>query len=262
LVVDDLLIVPLGGPASGPYASLAAFDKLTGELRWSGGSWQVSYASPALVSLGGVRQIVIVNESTVSGHRVEDGEVLWSHPWPGGSASNASTSQAVAISDTKLLLSKGYGTGSALIELLPEVGGPWQTRQLWAQTGMLKTKFTNVAVRAGYAYGLSDGILECIEIESGQRCWKERRGGDFGHGQILLVDDVLLVSAENGRVAMVEANPQRFTKLGEFAALDDQTWNNLCLAGPYLLVRNAVEGACYRLPLRSEGDLVLWSPRR
>ncbi len=62
LVVEDLLIVPFGGPAGGPYASLAAYDKKTGELRWKGGEWQVSYASPTLVNLCGTPQVVIVNE--------------------------------------------------------------------------------------------------------------------------------------------------------------------------------------------------------
>lgn len=251
LVVDDLLIVPLGGPAGGPYTSLIALDKRTGDLRWQGGASQVSYASPSLMTLASTRQIVIVNESSVSGHRVEDGVELWSHPWPGGSTSSASVSQAVAVSPSQLLLSKGYGIGSALIEVRHGSDDTWATRTLWEQTGLLKTKFTNVAVRDGYAYGLSDGILECVDISAGRRCWKERRGGNFGHGQILLVDDLLLVSAEDGTVALVEANPDRFVKLSEFAALSDQTWNTMCLAGPYLLVRNAVEAACYELPLQA-----------
>jgi hypothetical protein len=32
-------------------------------------------------------------------------------------------------------------------------------------------------------------------------------------------------------------------------ALEGQTWNNLCLSGDRLLVRNGQEAACYRLPL-------------
>ena len=31
----------------------------------------------------------------------------------------------------------------------------------------MKTKFTNVAIQDGYVYGLSDGILECVD--AGQR---------------------------------------------------------------------------------------------
>ena len=251
LVVEDLLIVPFGGPAHGTCASLAAYDKKTGELRWKGGEWQVSYASPTLINLCGTPQIVIVNEKAVSGHQLEDGSVLWSFAWPGGSSSNASASQAVPVSDNRLLLSKDYGTGSALIELTAVPDGGWLTSPVWENSGALKTKFTNVAVKDGFAYGLSDGILECIAIETGDRRWKDRRRGNFGHGQILLVGDVLLVQAESGEVVMLEANSDKLVELGRFPALSDQTWNNLCLYGPYLLVRNAVEAACYELPLKS-----------
>ncbi|MHB8862835.1 MAG: outer membrane protein assembly factor BamB family protein, partial [Pirellulaceae bacterium] len=252
LVVEDLLIVPFGGPAGGPYASLAAYDKKTGEKQWKRGEWQVSYASPTLATLCGVRQVVIVNENRVSGHDPKDGSVLWSFPWPGGSTSNASVSQAVPVSENQLLLSKGYGTGSALIELTAVPKGPWLTRQIWAKRGVLKTKFTNVAIKGGFAYGLSDGILECAEIETGKSRWKERRRGNFGHGQVLLVGELLLVQAESGEVVMLEANPEKFVELGRFPALSDQTWNNLCLYGPFLLVRNAGEAACYELAVGTD----------
>jgi outer membrane protein assembly factor BamB len=250
LVVDDLVIVPLGGPEDGPFHSLAAFHKLDGTLQWKGGDDQVSYASPTLTTLCRRRQVVIVNESTVSGHALEDGTTLWSYPWEGNSDQNATCSQAVMVGDDRVLLSKGYGTGAELIQLYktPEEG--FRVESLWADRTKLKTKFTNVVVRDGYVYGLSDGILECVELDTGRRRWKTRRG-DYGHGQILGVGDVLLVQAENGEVVMVEMNPTELNELGRFEALTDKTWNTLCLYGTRLLVRNAREAACYELALRS-----------
>jgi outer membrane protein assembly factor BamB len=69
LIVDDLVVVPGGGPPAGPKISLVAYDKLSGEIVWRGGNREVSYSSPSLATYGGVRQIVIVNEATISGHR-------------------------------------------------------------------------------------------------------------------------------------------------------------------------------------------------
>ncbi len=252
LVVGQLLIVPLGGPKGGPFFGLAAYDKTTGQLRWQGGADQVSYASPTLATLCGIQQVVIVNEKTVSGHRVEDGQIIWSYPWEGNSAANASTSQAVVLSDERVLLSKDYGTGAELIQLTARDDSTLQADRIWAKSSLLKTKFTNVVVKDEFAYGLSDGILECVELDgTGKRRWKDRRRGSFGHGQILAVDDVILVQDESGDVVMVELNPTELVVLGRLTALSDQTWNNLCLYGPYLLVRNSVEAACFKLPLRN-----------
>ncbi len=114
----------------------------------------------------------------------------------------------------------------------------------------LQTKFTNVAIlRDGYVYGLSDGILECIDVEHGKRQWKN---GRYGHGQILLVGDFILVLGETGELMLVEANPQKFVELGQIQALEGKTWNNLTLVGPSLLIRNGEQAACYQLPLADE----------
>ena len=37
--------------------------------------------------------------------------------------------------------------------------------------------------------------------------------------------------------------------------LDGMTWNNIALYGPYLLVRNAEEAACYELPVEKTSGL-------
>jgi hypothetical protein len=67
----------------------------------------------------------------------------------------------------------------------------------------------------------------------------------------LRVDDLLLVLGERGEVVLVEARSDQANRvLGRFQALEGPTWNNLALSGPYLLVRNAQEAACYELPLR------------
>jgi outer membrane protein assembly factor BamB len=244
LVVDHLVVVPAGGPTKNPV-SLIAYDRDTGEEVWRGGERHISLASPSLATLAGVRQIVIVNEDTVSGHAVETGATLWSYPWPGKSNMDANASQAAAISGDRLIVSKGYG-GGVLVVQVGLNGGQWSVAEVWRDRGLLKTKFANLAVRDGYAYGLSDGILECVDLSDGSRMWKK---GRYGHGQGLLAADVLLVQAESGEVAMVEATPEEFRELGRFPAIQGKTWNNLCLYGPFLLTRNGEEAACYKLPL-------------
>jgi outer membrane protein assembly factor BamB len=117
-------------------------------------------------------------------------------------------------------------------------------QEIWRKPRHLRTKFTNVVVYQGFVYGLSDGILECVDLSNGERKWKR---GRYGHGQLLGVGDLLLVQAESGAVAMVQASPDRHTEIGRFVALDGMTWNNLCLFGRLLLVRNAEEAACYEL---------------
>lgn len=249
LVVDDKVIASAGGREG---RSLVAYHKDTGEKLWTRGDDRSAYASPTLMTLHGVRQAVVVNEDWIAGHELADGNVLWRHPWPGKSDADASNSQPHAVGDNRIFVSKGYGVGGQVFEVRRS-GEGWTTSDpIWPDANdgrrVLKTKLSNVAIRDGYVYGLDDGILQCVELATGRQQWKQ---GRFGHGQQLLVDDLLLVMAENtGKLALVEATPERFHKLAEFQVLGlRKAWNNLCLSGNRLLVRNDEEAACYELPV-------------
>ncbi len=247
LIVDDLVVVPAGGPADGRRVSLVAYHKKTGDKVWEGGEQQISCSSPAIATVAGMRQILIVNESSASGHDPLTGKVLWLHPREGRSNANANVSQAVAVAPDRVFLSKGYALGAELIKLVPRGDGTFDTETIWKDSRVMRTKFTNVAIKDGYVYGLSDGILECIELATGERRWK---GGRYKHGQILLVGDLLLVLSEAGEMFLVEATPERKNNvLGSFQALEGKTWNTFALYGSRLVVRNGEEAACYQLPL-------------
>jgi outer membrane protein assembly factor BamB len=112
----------------------------------------------------------------------------------------------------------------------------------------LKTKFTSPVIRDGHAYALDEGVLECVDLADGEKKWKR---GKYGHGQVLLVDDLLLVQSESGDVALVKADPERFVELARFSAVSGTAWNPPALAGRRLLVRTNEEAACYELPAAS-----------
>ncbi len=251
LIVDGLVVVPLGGPVNGPKDSLAAFDIETGSLVWKGGKHQASYSSPVLATLGGERQILIVNQDYVSGHRVETGEQLWEFSWPGSSSTDANVSQVVPLSDSRVLVSKGYHGGAKVVEIR-SVDDTWQTTDVWVNERVLLTKFSNVVVRDDYVLGLSDGILQCVDLETGKRLW---RAGRYNQGQILGVrgpektEDLLLIQAESGDVVLVWARREGHDELGRISALAGKTWNNPALYGRFLLVRNDEQAACYELPV-------------
>lgn len=251
LAYKDLLIVPWGDSDEG-RVSLAALDPDTGEIVWTGGEEQISYCSPTLAKMGGRDQIVIINESSIAGHDPESGSQLWIHKRTGKSNADANTTQPIILPDNQFLLTKGYGLGAELIEVKQDdASGEYAVESLWADRRLLKTKLSNALAWDGYAYGLSDGILECVEIATRNRQW---RGGRYGHGQILRVGKHLIVLTEKGELALVKLQPESFEELGRIPVFEGVTWNTIALSGDLLLVRNGEHAACLRLPLENGSE--------
>ena len=239
LVMGDLVIVNPGGKHD---RSLVAYRLSNGEFAWGGGDDNASYSSPCGATLGGVPQILIFNHHGIFGHDVTTGQVKWQHPWD---SKQPHVALPVALAGDRVLVSSGYGVGSELLRITRHETGAFTVEPLW-KTNRLKAKFNNPVTRNGYVYGLDDGILACLDLATGELKWKE---GRYGHGQFILVRDVLLITAENGEVVLVVPVPAERRELAKFQALDGKTWNPPAMVGELLLVRNDQEAACYRLPV-------------
>lgn len=239
LVIGDQVVVVAGG-----RGALRAYDAATGAPRWSGGSYAAAYSSPALITLAGTPQIVVFHgagpDGDLTGHGL-DGTPLWHLPWPPVER----TSQPVALPGDRIFVSSGYGVGAKVFRVRQQ-DGRFTAETVW-ESASLKAKLTQVVYKDGFLYGLDDGILVAVDAETGARAWKR---GRYGHGQVLLVGEVILVVSEQGEVALVDASPEAYRELGSFQAIAGRTWNTPALAGPYLVVRNTQQAACYRLPLR------------
>ncbi|MBK36469.1 MAG: hypothetical protein CME26_13205 [Gemmatimonadetes bacterium] len=235
LLYDGAAIVSVGGQNN----ALVAFEAETGEVRWRGGDSDAGYSSPAVSRISGRKQILIFNDGQLAAHDVGNGSLLWSEPWPNGPECVA---QPIVLPGDRVFLSTGYGIGSTLFRVT-HAGRRWERSVLW-ETPRMKLKFSNAVVHEGLIYGLDDGILACLDPATGKRQWK---GGRYGHGQILLVGDRILVQAESGELVLVEADASRHREVARHPALSDKTWNNPALAAPYLPVRNHREAICFKL---------------
>ncbi len=237
LIVGDLVVVQLGPTGQG----LVAHDRSTGEPVWKTDGEPGSYSSPILAELQGVPQIVIINGTSVTGHDLDSGAVMWRQEWP---IAAERISLPLMMGDNRMLVSAGYGVGSLLIEIV-RTDDDLSARTLW-ESRRLKSKFASIVAHEGTVYGLDDGILVALDPATGERQWKR---GRYGHGQLLLVEGLLLIQTEKGEVVLIEPDPGELRELGRFRAFEGKTWNPPALSGRRLLVRNNKEAACYELPL-------------
>ena len=167
LVVDPpgLVVISLG--SGGPNGTLAAYDAVSGERLWAGGTDKASYSSPMLATSCGRRLVVSVNDKTVTGHDPADGTVLWEYRWR---SSPAKASEPVQLPGDRLLLTTDYQVPAVLLQLKRD-GDRWTAEEVWS-ADHLATNFSTAVVRDHYAYGLNDGALACIDLDNdGEQVW-------------------------------------------------------------------------------------------
>jgi outer membrane protein assembly factor BamB len=237
LVVDNKVIVLPGGSAG---KSVVAYNKMSGAPVWKSQNDRQAYVSPMLVTLAGRRQVLVVSASRVFGLAPEDGALLWSLPWDTDMGINVS--QPIMVDKNRFFISSGYGKGAALVEVT-NAGNSFTARGIWENINM-KNKFNSSVLHDGYVYGLDEGILTCLDVNTGARKWK---GGRYGYGQIILASGHLIVMSDAGELALVKATPAEYLEVARFSALEGKTWNYPAIAGGRLFVRNATQMAAYKI---------------
>ncbi|HYR57027.1 MAG TPA: PQQ-binding-like beta-propeller repeat protein [Chthoniobacteraceae bacterium] len=238
LVLDGKVIVSAG---QSHEKSLFALSVADGKVVWQNGSQPGEYSSPASMTLAGVPQIVMFNMLNITAHDAATGAVLWEYPW---GIRQPQIAQPVPVGPNRVVFSSGYGVGAELLEITRDSEGKMTPQRVWKSMN-LKAKISSFIHRDGYLYGLDDGILTCIDVRDGSRKWK---AGRYGHGQLLLAGDVLLVTAESGEIFLLAPTPDAANELTHFRVFNGKTWNPPALSGDILLMRTDQEAACVRLP--------------
>jgi outer membrane protein assembly factor BamB len=234
LVLDDLVVVAVAG-------QLVGYDLATGQPRWFGPKHGDAYSSPHLATIDGVPQVLLLSAAGATSVAPADGKLLWEHQWKG-----YPIVQPALTADGDVLISVSDSSGTR--RLAPRHGsGGWTVEERWTSIG-LKPYFNDFVIHNGHAYGFDGSILACIDIKDGKRKWK---GGRYGNGQLVLLadEDLLLVTSEEGGLALVKATPDQFTEVARFPAIEGKTWNHPVLVGDVLLVRNGEQMAAFRLSL-------------
>jgi outer membrane protein assembly factor BamB len=244
LVFDDIVVVNPGVQTAQAAGTLAAYDRKTGKRLWSSGRASAGYSSPMLATLAGKRQILLLDGEGLSGYDpATRGKELWRHPWP--VQENINVSQPLVLGEDRVLISSGYGIGSAVLQIKQD-GDKWTVEPVW-QKRTMRCKFSSPVLHQGHLYGLDEGTLVCVDAKTGERKW---RGERYGHGQMLLTNGQLLITSEQGELALVAATPDGYRELTRLQAISGRTWNLPALTNGLALVRNHLEMACYDLKAR------------
>jgi outer membrane protein assembly factor BamB len=274
LVLGDVVIVNPGTQnEQSAGKALIAYNRRDGSVAWQGGKHQAGYSAPMLTKLDGKSQIILFDGVGLGGYGVENGAELWRFPWRTQGSDGINVAQPIVLEKSmhfveelvwlgpltffnrgEVFIASGYGRGGAKLRVSRE-GKEWKVEEVWTtDRRSMRCKFSSPVRQLfdDHIYGLDDGNLQCISVEDGSSKWRDDRepgeGEGYGHGQILLSGDVLLILTEFGEIALVEARPDRLSELGRLKVLEgEKTWSQPAYSNGRLYIRNHKEMACVDL---------------
>jgi len=243
LVVNDNVIVTVGAPG----ATVVAYNRTTGELSWKAGQGEAAgYSSPALLTVGGQRQVVAFSGAAATGIEPKSGDILWRYPYQTNYDCNIATPLSFK---GQVFLSSGDNHGSAMLRLKPS-GKTLSIEEVWKSQGLqsvLRNEWQTSMLLDGYLYGF-DNVgaagpvthFTCVEAVTGKRIWQKRR---FGKGNVIAADGKLFISTVKGELVVLRATPNGFDELGRTKVIGP-TRQAPALSGGRLFLRDNREIVC------------------
>ncbi len=244
LVDGELVIVEAGEPQKEP--GVLAFDRGTGELRWSALQGPTGYTSPVVAWIGGVRQYVFARFSEVVALS-QEGTVLWRHEVP----PHAAIPMPVLVAPDRIFISSSEDTFGGTMLRVTREADEYRTEELWSQR-LMRNHFNSSVEVEGFLYGFDNGTLRCLDAATGDRLWSKR---GFGKGSVVAAGELLFVLGDGGTAAQVHADPASYREGGRLQlTAGGRAWTEPSIAGGRLLVRDFDE--IVSLELRGEGTEV------
>ena len=218
IVDGDQVIVHFGGGDSGV---LVALDVATGDIAWSEGADGPSHASPILVNLEGVRQIVEWNYESVVGIESGTGKRLWDYSLPHrGSNQNSPT----PVHHNGRILIGGENRGIRSLEPKLE-NGEWRVVENWHRRDV-SLNMASAVVNGDSLFGKShfrQGQFFRLDIETGESIWRgPSRMGEYA--TFLSLDTQIVVLKDDATLEIIDATSPSYSPLISYEVAESPTW--------------------------------------
>ena len=232
IIVDGMALGHLGAAGNG---ALIAYELSSGNEKWRWAGEGPEYASPTLLTVGGVKQIVTLSEKSIVGIGAADGKLLWKLPFvPVRRAYNSAT----PIVDGQTVIYTGGGRGTKAVKIEKQ-GDGFAARELWSNPD-LATQFNTPVLKDGLLFGLSNrNNLFCINAQTGKTAWTDSTArGRGGFGAIVDAGSCLLALPSDSELLVFKPSDKQYEELARIKVAETATHAYPVISGNRMFVKD------------------------
>ncbi len=255
LIEGDLLILMLGGKGG---AGMVALDRNTGREVWRALDEAITWSSPIVIEAGGVRQLIVWTQQSVSSLNPANGKLYWREGTStGGSPGTAAVSTPVfqngylLVSGWMFQLDKDRPSGKTLWP-----GGQGVSRRILSDT-------STGLLLADYVYSAkAGGSFLCLKAATGEEVWKTSAVTELINGasiHVTMHGNSAFLFNDRGELIQARLSPSGYEEISRAKLIEPTSrfgsrkvaWAAPAFAHQSVYVRNDQELLCVSLAAKS-----------
>jgi outer membrane protein assembly factor BamB len=251
---------PLAIFAAGGSSLIAAVDCATGEVVWetpNPRNWKMSHSSIMPFVIHGIKMYVYCAIGGIVGIAAEGEEAgkilfesnLWNH--------NVIAPSPVYLGEGKLLLTAGYGSGSAVARVNRNDGNFTLDvlQSIKPEEGLASEQQTPVyyeghlfCILPKDAGPLRNQFICCHPDDISRFVWSSGKTNRFGLGPYVMADGKFYILSDDGVLTIARASAAEYVQLGQAKILEGvDAWGPMALVNGLLLARDSRRLVCVDL---------------
>jgi hypothetical protein len=191
--------------------------------------------------------------ATVAGVSLKDGKILWTYR---GWSNRFPIPYPVSLSDDRLLVTGGYGSGSVMLKVTKK-GSSHEIIELFKlDQKELGLQIHQPIVYKGHLYANNNGNehregLICMTLD-GKVLWRSsdnRKQPKFERGNLLMADGLIVdLDGKKGSLHLIDPSPEGYKELAQAQVLSGKMmWSPMAISQGKLLLRSQEEMKCVDL---------------
>jgi outer membrane protein assembly factor BamB len=197
-VVEGKLLILTAGRSG------LVLNKKTGKVIWHSEPIETSLPTPVVFGPPKKRLAVIPGEETLHAVDVKTGRVVWTLPW------DPEFHLPATITEHRMFVPGG--DGFTLFDLSGQQPAPLGDA---ATVGF--SAYQSHAVVGDVAYGFSGPFVQCVDLETGRRLWREEVGP---HGALMVADGKLIILEGDGTLTIAAASPAGYREFSSAKVIE------------------------------------------
>jgi outer membrane protein assembly factor BamB len=232
IVDQGLVIAHVGGEDKG---ALTAFDAETGAVKWMNDIDGPAYASPIIVKLAGVRQVVTFTQKNLVGVDPANGKLLWKLP----SKTEYDENNVTANVYKDMLIFGREGQGLVAIRLTKQ-DGQIVPQEVWNNKENMLYMSTPV-LQGNTLFGFSalkKGQFFALDVDTGKTLWQGP--GRMGENAALLnVGGAAFLALTNeANLIILPVNAKEYAPAMQYTVANSPTWAHPVILGNHILIKD------------------------